>query len=57
MAIGLAQIGKKISLETKAKMSQAHKNRPQMSVEQRTIRSEAAKRQHAIKKMGQSVDV
>jgi len=52
-AVGLAQRGKTIPAETRAKMSEAHKKRPPMSQEQRAIRSEAAKRQHAARKLAQ----
>ena len=47
MAVGLAQKGKTIPPETRRKMSAAHQGRPPMSPEQKAIRSEAAKRQHA----------
>lgn len=46
-AIGDAQKGKTIPLETRKKMSEAHKKRPPMSEEQRRLRSELAKLQHA----------
>ena len=47
LALGQAQKGKIIPEDTRKKMSDAHKLRPPMSIEQRAIRSEAAKRQHA----------
>lgn len=53
-AVGLAQKGKTISAEVRAKMSEAHKKRQPMSLEQRAIRSEAAKRQHAARRLAQS---
>lgn len=52
-AISFAQIGKTIPLETRKRMSDAHKNRPPMSEEQRKIRSDAAKRQHAARRSKQ----
>lgn len=54
IAIGLAQKGKEIPVSTRKKMSDAHKSRPPMSQEQRAIRSEAAKRQHAARRMNKS---
>ena len=50
ISIGLAQKGKTIPHETRRKMSAAHQGRPPMSAEQRAIRSEAAKRQHAARR-------
>ena len=49
-AIGIAQRGKTIPQTTREKMSKAHQGRPPMSEEQRAIRSEAAKRQHAARR-------
>ena len=51
MAVGLAQKGKTIPHETRRKMSAAHQGRQPMSPEQRSIRSEAAKRQHAKRRV------
>lgn len=48
-AISSAQAGKTIPPETRKKMSEAHKNRPPMSDEQKAIRSAAAKRNHALR--------
>lgn len=49
-AVGRAQRGKTIPQATREKMSKAHQGRPPMSEEQRAIRSEAAKRQHAARR-------
>lgn len=49
-AVGRAQRGKIISQETREKMSKAHQRRPPISEEQRAIRSEAAKKQHAARR-------
>ena len=51
LAIGLAQKGKVIPPSTRKKMSDAYKSRQPMSEEQRAIRSEAAKRQHAARRL------
>lgn len=50
VAVGLAQVGKTIPASTRQKMSAAHKHRAPMSEEQRRIRSDAAKRQHAARR-------
>lgn len=50
-AVGLAQRGKTIPESTRKKMSEAHRSRAPMSPEQRAIRSEAAKRQHAARRI------
>lgn len=55
MAVGLAQKGKNIPIETRQKMSAAHKNRSPMSPEQKAIRSDAAKRQHAERRLALGV--
>lgn len=49
-AVGDAQRGKTIPIQTRMRMREAHKSRPSMSLEQRAIRSEAAKRQHAARR-------
>ena len=49
-AVGKAQKGKTIPQDTREKMSKAHQGRHPMSEEQRAIRSEAAKRQHAARR-------
>lgn len=49
-AVGNAQRGKTIPQATRLKMSMAHQGRLPMSDEQRAIRSEAAKRQHAARR-------
>jgi len=54
VAIGLAQKGKTIPIETRMKMSAAHQGRPPMSQEQKALRSEAAKRQHASRRLASS---
>lgn len=54
LAVGLAQKGKVIPPSTRKKMSNAHKSRQPMSEEQRAIRREAAKRQHAARRLASS---
>lgn len=49
-AVGDSQRGKVIPEDTRARMRVAHKARPPMSDEQRKIRSEHAKRQHAARR-------
>lgn len=49
-AVGDAQRGRVIPDEIRARMRVAHKARPPMSDEQRKIRSEHAKRQHAARR-------
>lgn len=51
IAVGLAQKGKTIPPSTRKKMSDAHKSRPPMSEEQKSIRREAANRQHAARRI------